>query len=834
MKRQRFRSLALLLAVCLLTQTVSAAALGGVLRESGLTSAAGIDYYETTYWHTAANGRQTEHYLTYNANPTVTPSVFYGTELYGRSTLDELTAQLSESGRTVVAAVNGSFFDPVTGIPIGLVVTDGILRSSGDALSIGFYADGSAIIGTPGLAVRAQIGTSSVQLHYNKALSQDNGAILYSRDYDEYTKSTVRAYNVILQPETTALTLSGSVQATVLYAGEAYYAEIPEGCFTLSMALGTPYSYTLSLLQSLSAGDTLTIETTCDDAWKDVVSACSGGELLVQDGIPRQEFTLISAEKRTGRTAIGLRSDGTLVVYTIDGLQSGYSLGITLAELADRMAELGCVIALNLDGGGSTTASLCYPGYDAPVTVNSPSDGKQRTCANFLVFTMPTAPASAASRLYLYPQQTIALPGAQITLDARAADANYRAAAVPSSLTYRATLGSVTSDGVYTAAAAGTATITAYSGVLRTTATVTVLESPDSISVWRNATNVTGTTVAVAYGDTIDFSATAKQAGFSVACTDNSFTWSVSGDVGSVDETGIFTADGTSLEGTLTVSCGSTSVVVPLLVTDPDSTPPLISMQLDGSMLTATVTDDLSGIAELTLTCDDLPAAYEWDGQTLTAQISDDTTIVKLTAADRFGNRAGAFIETGYAVENIFADLQDNWASKYVNYLNRRGVLQGSYDAAGNLNYNPSDAMTRQAFITSLIRWLGIDTSLYDSVELPFADAENISTYALPSIRAAYALGYLNGREVDGQLYSLPKDTVTRQEAMAILGRSQPGGYLEDNLSSFADADQVSSYARSHIAQMITRGIISGSNGMLNPRATVTRAQLAKMLFYLT
>ena len=29
--------------------------------------------------------------------------------------------------------------------------------------------------------------------------------------------------------------------------------------------------------------------------------------------------------------------------------------GLTLEELAERMAELGCEIALNLDGGGSTT-----------------------------------------------------------------------------------------------------------------------------------------------------------------------------------------------------------------------------------------------------------------------------------------------------------------------------------------------------------------------------------------------------------------------------------------------------------------------------------------------
>ncbi len=41
-------------------------------------------------------------------------------------------------------------------------------------------------------------------------------------------------------------------------------------------------------------------------------------------------------------------------MYTIDGRQSGYSIGATLTQVAERMVELGCVTALSLDGGGST------------------------------------------------------------------------------------------------------------------------------------------------------------------------------------------------------------------------------------------------------------------------------------------------------------------------------------------------------------------------------------------------------------------------------------------------------------------------------------------------
>ena len=82
-------------------------------------------------------------------------------------------------------------------------------------------------------------------------------------------------------------------------------------------------------------------------------------------------------------------------------------------------------------------------------------------------------------------------------------------------------------------------------------------------------------------------------------------------------------------------------------------------------------------------------------------------------------------------------------------------------------------------------------------------------------------------------LYANPTDTISRQEAMTILGRTQEKGYAEDSLSAFPDAGTTASWARSHVAAMVSRGIISGSNGRLNPTGAVTRGQVAKMLYSL-
>lgn len=835
MKRFFTRLVALGLAISTLCAGVSAASLGAVLRQGQLRAGANVQYDETTYWSSAADGRQTEHYYTYEPGGLVTPSVYFGQTLYGRSTLETLLPGLVETGKTVVAAVNGSFFDMMTGIPLGIVVTEGVLRSSGDTLSLGFGPDGAAIIGKPGLTVKLTLGAYSFSAHYNKTLTERNGICIYSRDYDDHTKNTVANYTVIVRPDTAALTMRGTVTAEVLYAGELYSTEIPEGCFALSMARGTPYVSTLACLQALTPGEQITITTDCADGWETVVNACGGGDALVLDGTAQNSFTLDSAEKRTARTAVGLTAEGKLIVYTVDGLQTGYSLGLTLAELAARMVELGCVTALNLDGGGSTTAMLRYPGYDTLTMVNRPTGGEARKCANFIVFTIPDEPADAASQLHLYPAQAVALPNAEIPYATRATDENYRTASIPASVRYSADGGTVTDGGVYTAGAPGVATVTAQAGAARGTATVNVIASPASITLKNGAQNVTDKTLSVAYGKTVDLTATATWSGFSVYCTDRSFTWTVEGDIGTIDEDGVFTAGGNGgTSGTITARCGDTSASVSVTITDLDRTPPLLSVRLTGGVLTAVITDDLSGVAEIELTADDAPIDYDWDGQTLTARIEDGVTIVKLTAVDKLGNRAGASVETGYEAENVFADMSASWARKYVNYLYRRGVLQGKENAAGELIYQPGSAMTRQAFITSLIRYLGVDTSAYDAVALPFADADAISDYALPSIRAAYALGYLNGKEIDGQLYANPRKTITRQEAMALLGRSQESGYAEDSLESFLDADEVGAFARPYIAQMVTRGVISGKDGYLNPRGTLTRAQVAKMLYYLT
>jgi exopolysaccharide biosynthesis protein len=82
--------------------------------------------------------------------------------------------------------------------------------------------------------------------------------------------------------------------------------------------------------------------------------------MLVQDGkirITNNEevmFTGKAIDDRHPRTVIGYTRDQKLIILAVEGRNKGVAEGATLTQLAEIMISLGCVEALNLDGGGSS------------------------------------------------------------------------------------------------------------------------------------------------------------------------------------------------------------------------------------------------------------------------------------------------------------------------------------------------------------------------------------------------------------------------------------------------------------------------------------------------
>ena len=77
----------------------------------------------------------------------------------------------------------------------------------------------------------------------------------------------------------------------------------------------------------------------------------------------------VGYDNRDPRTAVGYTADNHVIMIVADGRQAA-SQGVGLPELAQIMIDLGCVEAMNLDGGGSTQMAV------GNQLVNTPSESR--------------------------------------------------------------------------------------------------------------------------------------------------------------------------------------------------------------------------------------------------------------------------------------------------------------------------------------------------------------------------------------------------------------------------------------------------------------------------
>jgi hypothetical protein len=81
----------------------------------------------------------------------------------------------------------------------------------------------------------------------------------------------------------------------------------------------------------------------------------AGGPFLVRGGKPyidleAQTFKGLPPAERTSRTAVGIKADGSVVLVVME--KSAY--GVTLAQAASILIQLGVQEGMNFDGGSST------------------------------------------------------------------------------------------------------------------------------------------------------------------------------------------------------------------------------------------------------------------------------------------------------------------------------------------------------------------------------------------------------------------------------------------------------------------------------------------------
>lgn len=164
---------------------------------------------------------------------------------------------------------------------------------------------------------------------------------------------------------------------------------------------------------ALNSGARVDIRYETDDPdWAKVKSALGAGfgrGLLVENGQlgDNQNENAIS-----GRTAFGVRADGSYFFLVVDKPVGSLTDGITETKLGQLMIAYGADRAINLDGGGSTTLAARLPGERYTYLLNTPSDGGERVTATKWGLALNTERARAASdAVAVYPRTITLMAG---------------------------------------------------------------------------------------------------------------------------------------------------------------------------------------------------------------------------------------------------------------------------------------------------------------------------------------------------------------------------------------------------------------------------------------
>ncbi|MBQ7548598.1 MAG: phosphodiester glycosidase family protein, partial [Clostridia bacterium] len=143
-------------------------------------------------------------------------------------------------------------------------------------------------------------------------------------------------------------------------------------------------------------------------------------EVLVKDG--KNVVSPGYNKTKAPRTYVGLTADNKVVLFVCDGRQAPYSIGIDSYEGANMMISLGCVNALGLDGGGSSTYVCRRPGAEDYQIINRPSDGAPRSVSTSIMVYSTAAPTGVVQSADVFSDYDYLSPGSSVKLSANGVD----------------------------------------------------------------------------------------------------------------------------------------------------------------------------------------------------------------------------------------------------------------------------------------------------------------------------------------------------------------------------------------------------------------------------
>lgn len=309
----------------------------------------------------------------------------------------------SKSGHIVIGAINGDFFgisnpyNPYTFL-VGSMILDEEYTFGRISQRPAFAVDKFKKLIIDNIGFSATVITSQ---NYSKTINAVNDTVRANTLilYNKYFGNSTRTNNLVTEIKLKRIS-NLVINDTVKFIVVDKKTEVGNMNYGLNeYVLSGNGSAKAFLDSSITLNDTVKILFNTNPIRGNIFTLVSGNPILVINGtIPSGLSTDVHP-----RTAIGFNQDSTKVFFvTVDGRQPGFSVGMSLPQLAEYMLSIGCYQAVNLDGGGSTTMVVRNK------VVNSPSDAAgERSVANAILAVSEITASEVIDSFYLWPRQIL-------------------------------------------------------------------------------------------------------------------------------------------------------------------------------------------------------------------------------------------------------------------------------------------------------------------------------------------------------------------------------------------------------------------------------------------
>lgn len=164
-----------------------------------------------------------------------------------------------------------------------------------------------------------------------------------------------------------------------------------------------------------------------------------------------------------------------------------------------------------------------------------------------------------------------------------------------------------------------------------------------------------------------------------------------------------------------------------------------------------------------------------------------------------------------------FSDMPKDWSSEALSKAVENGLLTGY-----NGKLMPEASLTRAQMAAIINRAFGSYAS--GSID-SYIDVPESKWYRNDMAKAVQMKTFVGS----GNMLN-PESNITREEAFIVMARAmklEPSGSMP---AGFSDLDEISIWAKGEVFALINAGYVKGSNGLINPKGSITRAEFAQLM----